>query len=92
MLDTLRAVFLPLAEIVKVLKDIHVELKIMRELYETELMTRNPPVYRITEDADPNNVEVVYPTFDGDEVDDIERALENKKKWNLFGQYQDSED
>lgn len=32
----------------------------MRELYELDLASRNPPIYRITEKSSISNVEVLY--------------------------------
>jgi hypothetical protein len=72
----LRLIFAPLPSIAKSMQGIHEELSYIRQLHETELATRNPPIYRITELPNPNNVEISY-------TDDPPR----KKDWNLFGQY-----
>lgn len=53
MLRTLLAIFRPLAQIAK-------ELRILRELYEAELESRHPPIYRVTEEPSKKDTEVSY--------------------------------
>jgi hypothetical protein len=40
------------------------ELHILRQLYEMELAARDPPLYRVTEQPNPSNTEVMYGTSD----------------------------
>ena len=53
MLRTLLALFRPLTSIAR-------ELRIIRELYEAELESRTPPIYRVTETPSKRNVEISY--------------------------------
>lgn len=50
---TLLAIFRPLAAIAK-------ELRIIRELYEADLESRQPPIYRVTEKPSKRDTEVSY--------------------------------
>ncbi len=53
MIRTLLALFRPLTAIAR-------ELKIIRELYEAELESHTPPIYRVTETPSKRNVEITY--------------------------------
>ncbi len=53
MLRTLLALFRPLTAIAR-------ELRILRELYELDLESRTPPIYRVTETPSKRNVEISY--------------------------------
>lgn len=44
----------------RALVNIAAELKMLRELYEAELGTRVPPIYRVTEQPNVRNTEVSY--------------------------------
>lgn len=52
MFKVLLALFRPLHEIAK-------DLRILRELYELDLGSRNPPLYRVTEKPSKHDTEVV---------------------------------
>ncbi len=53
MLRALLAIFRPMKQIAD-------ELRIIRQLYEAELESRQPPIYRITEAPSKRNVEISY--------------------------------
>lgn len=53
MLRILLALVRPLAQIAK-------ELRVIRELYEMELESRQPPIYRVTEKPSKHNTEISY--------------------------------
>lgn len=60
------------------LKTIASELRLLRHLYELDLASRNPPVYRLTQRPKKTDTEVLYPDVEderpkhkrGFEVDD----------------------
>ncbi len=71
LLRLIRAIFSPM-------KLIAAELRIIRELYELELESRNPPIMRVTETPNPRfDTEIFMP---GDEAD-------NRPAWRKFLAY-----
>jgi hypothetical protein len=61
--------FLPMSQIAK-------ELAILRELYELDLASRNPPIYRITEAPGKSDTEITYADDEGKKKSKADKLVE----------------
>lgn len=88
MWNKLLSIFSPFSLIAK-------ELSIIRELYELDLASRRPPIYRFTESPGKRDTEVTYTMDEEEEAENdrqkniLKRALEGLKSYEEDEDYED---